>query len=75
MTCGDWDLFNCLKKEAKAKNIDVKPYLKSWINLKQHYPLPDDSSKRQPEIGAMLKFSNMEYIGRYKIIVERSNFF
>ncbi len=64
VTCGHWDLKTCLKNETLAKNISVKPYLKSWINLKIHYPLPKFSGVRNPDMVAMLKLSNLELCGK-----------
>ena len=39
VTCGDFDLRGCLKREAKFKNMDVKPYLKRYINLKEVFEI------------------------------------
>lgn len=35
VTCGDWDLQNCLRNEAKYKKIILKDYFKRWINVKK----------------------------------------
>jgi len=35
VTCGDWDLQQCLRKEAKFKKISLKDYFKNWINVKK----------------------------------------
>jgi len=35
VTCGDWDLNICLRKEAKFKKINLKNYFKTWINIKR----------------------------------------
>lgn len=37
VTCGDWDLASCLKNEAIFKKIAIKPYLKSYINIKKYF--------------------------------------
>lgn len=34
VTCGDWDLRTCLKKEAKFKKLYLPPYLRRFINIK-----------------------------------------
>jgi len=65
VTCGNWDLNTCLKKEAKAKNIEVKDYLKRFINLKTNYPVPSLARVRNPDMVAMLKLSELELIGRH----------
>jgi hypothetical protein len=35
VTCGDWDIRTCLRKEANYKKIELPMYLKRWINLKK----------------------------------------
>jgi inhibitor of KinA sporulation pathway (predicted exonuclease) len=37
VTCGDWDLCNCLKTEAITKGIGLKNYFKSYINVKKYF--------------------------------------
>jgi inhibitor of KinA sporulation pathway (predicted exonuclease) len=37
VTCGDWDLNNCLRKEAKAKGLKIPKYLKQYINIKKYF--------------------------------------
>ena len=64
VTCGHWDLNTCLRKEALAKNIPVKGYLKYWINLKTNYPPIPGVRVRNPDMVEMLKLSNLELIGR-----------
>lgn len=39
VTCGDWDLSNCLKNEAKHKKINVRPFLRSYINIKKYFDI------------------------------------
>lgn len=34
VTSGDWDLMQCLRREAKYKKIQLKDYFKRWINVK-----------------------------------------
>ncbi len=38
VTCGDWDLKTCLRKEAAAKGIQLPAYFGRWINLKLVFP-------------------------------------
>jgi inhibitor of KinA sporulation pathway (predicted exonuclease) len=35
VTCGDWDLKQCLRTEAAYKNIEYPDYLNKWINVKK----------------------------------------
>jgi ERI1 exoribonuclease 3 len=60
VSCGDWDLKTCLKKETAKKKIQLKNYMKSWINLKKVYP-------GGPVTGMVeaLKKSNLELIGKH----------
>lgn len=37
LTCGDWDLNNCLRNEAKAKGLKISKYLKRYINIKKYF--------------------------------------
>lgn len=37
VTCGDWDLRTCLRKEAKFKNIELPSYFTQYINIKDVY--------------------------------------
>jgi inhibitor of KinA sporulation pathway (predicted exonuclease) len=37
ITCGDWDLSTCLRKECFYKGIEYKEYLCKWINVKRLY--------------------------------------
>lgn len=64
MTCGDWDLNTCLKNEAKAKTINVRDYLKRWINLKKFYPVPLGSKFVKPDMVEMLQLSELDLIGK-----------
>ncbi len=45
VTCGRWDLNTCLKKEAAYKKIDVKPYLRKFINIKDAWMVMNFCSK------------------------------
>jgi ERI1 exoribonuclease 3 len=35
VTCGDWDLRQCLRTEAAIKDLDYPDYLNKWINIKK----------------------------------------
>ena len=45
VTCGRWDLNTCLKKEASYKKIELKPYLKKFINIKDAWMATHTVSK------------------------------
>ena len=34
VTCGNWDLNTCLNNEAKCKKLEIKPYLRKFLNIK-----------------------------------------
>jgi hypothetical protein len=63
VTCGDWDLKTCLRKETTAKNIPYKAYLKSWINLKLVYPV-EKKGDRIHGMTDMLKRLNLDLVGK-----------
>ncbi|KAK7100153.1 hypothetical protein V1264_023146 [Littorina saxatilis] len=37
VTCGDWDLKTMLPSQCRHFNIPVRPYFKSWINIKKSF--------------------------------------
>jgi inhibitor of KinA sporulation pathway (predicted exonuclease) len=37
VTCGDWDLRQCLKTESAFKEIEYPDYLNKWINVKKAF--------------------------------------
>jgi inhibitor of KinA sporulation pathway (predicted exonuclease) len=45
VTCGRWDLNTCLKKEAAFKKIDLKQYLRKFINVKDAWMAMNFCSK------------------------------
>jgi inhibitor of KinA sporulation pathway (predicted exonuclease) len=59
VTCGDWDLLTCLRKESQYKKISYNYYLKSWINLKTVFCEYIGEKKRtdMPEMLQELKLS------------------
>jgi len=65
MTCGDWDLAICLRKETQIKSLPVKSYLKRWINIKKVYPMPPDCAEKKYGMVGLLKLSHLELIGRH----------
>ena len=38
LTCGDWDLKNCIRKEAEYKKIVLNNYFGCWLNIKRIVP-------------------------------------
>jgi inhibitor of KinA sporulation pathway (predicted exonuclease) len=65
LTCGHWDLQQCLRKECIYKNIQVKDYMRNWINIKENYPLPPDYKGRKPDMVEMLELSKIPLDGRH----------
>lgn len=68
VTCGDWDLKTCLRKEAQAKKIEVPKILTRWINLKKVFSETGKTpteikiiSKAQPVVASMTQM--LERIG------------
>jgi len=37
VTCGDWDLRSCLKREAQTKDLELRQYMTGYINIKSLY--------------------------------------
>ena len=64
VTCGDWDLSNCLKTEARHKKLYIKKYLRSYINIKKYFAkvmgVPSVSGMME-----MLKALNIGHEGRH----------
>ena len=52
VTCGDWDLSNCLKNEAKHKKLNVRPLLRNYINIKKYF---DVVMKRENKVSGMME--------------------
>jgi len=66
VSCGNWDLQTCLRKECQFKNIQVRDYMRNWINLKEEYPVPATyKDKRAPDMVTMLELSKLELQGRH----------
>lgn len=64
-TCGDWDLRQCLKGEAVYKKIDVKPYMREWVNIKDFFPFPSYFGAKKPGMATMLELLNMKLEGKH----------
>jgi ERI1 exoribonuclease 3 len=65
VTCGDWDLTNCLAREAKAKNIELPEYLKNYINIKNIYRQCLPEFNESMGMMGMLKGLNIPHEGRH----------
>lgn len=64
VTCGRWDLNTCLKKEAAYKKIELKPYLKKFINVKDAWMVMNFCSKA-PGMPGMLESYGHKLEGRH----------
>ena len=64
VTCGRWDLNTCLKKEAAYKKIDIKPYLRKFINIKDAFMAMNFCSKA-PGMPGMLQAYGHKLDGRH----------
>jgi len=56
LTCGDWDLQICISAEAAYKNIQLRKYFKTWINIKFLLSFPVlawDFLVKKPHLGMM----------------------
>ena len=58
-TCGDWDLKTCLPAECAYKQLPVPEYMKTWVNVKQLFPLKADGMME------MLQILKLEHQGRH----------
>ena len=65
VTCGDWDLATCLKKECKVKNLMQPEYLKNYINIKKAFLNCVPEYDRSMGMMGMLKALNIEHEGRH----------
>lgn len=64
VTCGDWDLLTCLRKEAQFKKISYNDYLKKWINLKTVF-YEFIGEKKRIDMLEMLKELGLPLNGRH----------
>jgi RNA:NAD 2'-phosphotransferase (TPT1/KptA family)/inhibitor of KinA sporulation pathway (predicted exonuclease) len=64
VTCGNWDLNTCLKKEANFKKITLRSCFRRFINIKDVFRLCKKGPKKIGMQG-MLKFCNIELEGRH----------
>lgn len=66
LTCGDWDLSQCLRSEAKKKGIILKAYMKKWINIKKAFlSLLDKDAHKNTSMTRMLEYFKLELDGRH----------
>jgi len=66
VTCGDWDLRNCLKKETRSKKIQYRNYLKNYINLKKVFrSFIGLDEKTMVDMVSMLNEFNIKLEGRH----------
>jgi len=55
LTCGEWGLMSCLKKESKVKRINLPEYLQKFIDIKECYQKTMKSCPPKFRIGDMLQ--------------------
>ena len=70
VTCGDWDLRSCLRKEAFVKKIALPDYLKSWINIKKVFTTTAEPPKDSAHVAVssmveMLKIMGIPLAGKH----------
>lgn len=65
VTCGDWDLSNCLKNEAKNKKINVQPFLRSYINIKKYFDIIMKNEKRVSGMMVMINVLGLKHEGKH----------
>ena len=65
VTCGDWDLRNCLRQEAKYKKLYVKKYLRNYINIKKYFMKVVPGNEAASGMMGMLKKLNIPHEGRH----------
>ncbi|EAS06743.1 exonuclease (macronuclear) [Tetrahymena thermophila SB210] len=68
--CGDFDLGQCLRLEAKFKKINYPQYFKQYINIKKQFPKEWYTESiikwnKPPGMVAMLKAINLELQGTH----------
>jgi len=73
LTCGDWDIRTCLRKEANYKKIVLPIYLKKWINIKKVFsakgetPIVKDILRTKAVVTGMeemLKLMELPLVGK-----------
>jgi inhibitor of KinA sporulation pathway (predicted exonuclease) len=65
VTCGDWDLSNCLKNEARQKKLGVRPFLRAYINIKKYFDAVMKSEKRVSGMMEMLQVLGIKHEGKH----------
>jgi ERI1 exoribonuclease 3 len=65
VSCGDWDLCSCLRKEAKAKALKVAGYFQRYINLKAYFPKLVQSKSKTRGMMEMLDRLAIKHTGKH----------
>lgn len=64
VTCGNWDLQTCLRKEANYKKINLRPCFRRFINIKDVFS-KCTGGPRKIGMPGMLKFLGLELEGKH----------
>ena len=62
VTCGDWDLKTCLKKQCEISNINLPNWAHQWINLKKAHKTVHGHFPRS--LHEVLKVNGLTFQGR-----------
>lgn len=65
VTCGDWDLSNCLKNEAKHKKLNIRPFLRSYINIKKYFDIVMKNQKKVSGMMEMISALGLKHGGKH----------
>ena len=65
LTCGDWDIHICLKNEALKKKLQLKDYMKRWINIKKVFEKEFEGCAKKFGMTDMLEKLKLELDGRH----------
>ena len=65
VTCGDWDLNQCLKLEARKKGIIIRNYMKRWINIKKVFTKEIEKKTMKTGMLGMLEHFKLSLDGKH----------
>ena len=65
VTCGDWDLNQCLKNETRKKSIPLRKYLTRWINVKHVFQNEVKGASKKMGMTYMLDHFKLNLDGRH----------
>jgi len=65
VTCGDWDLHQCLRSESRKKKLPLRMYMKRWINIKKVFQSEVEKAPNKFGMTYMLEHFKLNLDGRH----------